>query len=402
MAIVPKILQVRITLNGIVPPIWRRFLVRSDVTLGKLYEIIQTVMGWEDYHLYCFKVGGLEYGDPDLVSEELEMHDVFSIKLQSALPFEGVEIVYVYDFGDNWEHTLLLERILDAEPGKRYPVCLDGARACPREDCGGIGGYEELLRVLSDPEDEEHEDMKQWAGENWNPERFDAGIVNIGLRRRVIVRKADGAAENTKRERDSKPGKRPTTYVCDMTHFLDENGMLPIEMPKEFYALMDYLAAIVRASSSHSGNTQLCSAIPCRRRPGRKPCGSNLMIVSQPDNVIHWLCTGCGEQGYISNWQGTIYDLSDAVESNPSPRLTVLVTAEEHRLLSGIITASQEEDAVVSGAMSTPDGILLTGGMEDFDLLLGSIAAEANHSGNAVKRRALDGVYGTIERVMEG
>lgn len=96
--------------------------MRSDLTLGKLREVIQSVMGWENYHLYFYKVGGLEYGDPDLVEEELEMHDVFDIKLQDALPFENVQIDYLYDFGDDWQHTILLEKILDPEPGERYPV----------------------------------------------------------------------------------------------------------------------------------------------------------------------------------------------------------------------------------------------------------------------------------------
>lgn len=244
--------------------------------------------------------------------------------------------------------------------------------------------------------------MKQWAGENWNPEKFDPRIVNFGLRRRVVVPKVEDAGVKTERQRGSKPRKRPTTYVSDLTHWLDEDGMLPMGMPKEFYALVNYHGAIVRASSSHPGSTQLCSAVACRRRPGRKPCGSTLTIINRPDHVIHWVCPGCGEQGYISNWQGTIYDLSGAAESDPTLRLTVLVTAEEHELLSGIITCSQEEDAIISGAMSTPGGVLLIGEIEDLDLLMGSIASEARDTDDSKHRKALDRIFDKIERVIEG
>lgn len=150
---------------------------------------LQIVMGWENYHLHLFQFGGVEYTDPGTMDEidfeESGLSDESKLRLSDALPNIGSTCLYRYDFGDNWEHTLLLERILDPEPGERYPVCLDGARACPPEDCGGVWGYEELLEVLSDPKHEDYEQMRTWAGENWDPEKFDPEIVNIGLPRRV-------------------------------------------------------------------------------------------------------------------------------------------------------------------------------------------------------------------------
>jgi hypothetical protein len=194
MAVVPKINQLKITLNYISPPIWRRFQVRSDVKLTRLHEILQIVMGWENYHLHAFDIDGVEYTDRESVEDDIYEsghRDGSKVKLSDVLTEVGGTILYRYDFGDNWEHKVELERILDPEPGERYPVCLDGARSCPPEDCGGIGGYEDLLRVLADPEDEEYEDMRRWAGENWDSEKFKPEIVNIGLPRRILVKVND-------------------------------------------------------------------------------------------------------------------------------------------------------------------------------------------------------------------
>ncbi len=102
-----------------------------------------------------------------------------------TLPDVRSKLLYLYDFGDNWEHTIQLEKILDPVPGEQYPVCVDGARACPPEDCGG-GGYAQLLEVLADPDDEEYEEMRERMGEDWDPEEFDCHYVNSRLRRRDV------------------------------------------------------------------------------------------------------------------------------------------------------------------------------------------------------------------------
>lgn len=191
MAVTPRIYQLKISLNYIEPAIWRRFQVRSDVKLTRLHDMLQILMGWQDYHLYCFDVDGVEYTDPDLIEDdiyELGHEDGSKVKLCQVLAEVGNECLYRYDFGDNWEHTLLLEQICDPTPGERYPICLGGARSCPPEDCGGIGGYAELLRVLAAPSDEEYEDMKRWVGPHFDPEKFDCFFVNLGLPRRVVMK----------------------------------------------------------------------------------------------------------------------------------------------------------------------------------------------------------------------
>lgn len=191
MAIIPKVYQLKITLNYISPPIWRSFQVRSDVKLTKLHEIIQIVMGWENCHLYTFHVGGIAYTDSASVEDDLYgmgYRDGSKVKLSDVLSDHGGKILYRYDFGDDWEHIVELEKTFDPETGERYPVCIDGARACPHEDSGGVPGYEELLRVMADPKDEEYEEMKAWVGPHFDPEKFNPDIVNIGLPRRVVIK----------------------------------------------------------------------------------------------------------------------------------------------------------------------------------------------------------------------
>lgn len=174
--------QLRVTLQDVRPPVWRRFQVRSDTTLYKLHQILQVVMGWTNSHLHLFTIAGKDYGEPD---PEFEM-DIASerrVRLFQLITRPRSKFTYEYDFGDSWEHDLVLEHILPADPAVRYPVCLAGARACPPEDCGGAPGYAELLEALRDPQHEEHDELLEWVGGSFDPEAFDLAIVNRGLRR---------------------------------------------------------------------------------------------------------------------------------------------------------------------------------------------------------------------------
>ena len=408
MAITPDIYQLKISLNHIKPAIWRSFQVRSDVKLAKLHEIIQIVMGWENYHLYSFHAGGSTYTDRASVEDDMYgmgYRDGLKVKLSEVLSDVGGNIIYRYDFGDDWEHTLKLEKIFAPLPGEKYPVCIDGARACPPEDCGGIPGYEDLLRVLADPNDEEHEEMKSWVGPHFNPENFDPEIVNIGLPRRVVGGAGGDAARTGAKKKaraHPEPSAEPRTYITNMMHFLNEDGLVPMGQPEEFYAMLNYFGDIVNAASSHPTDAQFCSTVVCRGESGRRRCGSYLTIAHQPGNTIHWQCSECGDQGFISSWLGTIYDLNEAVERDPTQRVSVAITPDEHRLLKEAITSSQEEDAIISGAVSTPDGVILSGGLDDFDLLLGSIAFNANHAKTAKCQKTMDKVYEKIASVVEG
>ncbi|MDO8683176.1 MAG: plasmid pRiA4b ORF-3 family protein [Armatimonadota bacterium] len=193
MANISDIYQLKVSLNHIKPPIWRRFLVRSDVKLTALHKILQIVMGWDNYHLYTFEAGRTKFADRELWEEDwydTDLVDARKTKLEDVLTSKGSKLNYTYDLGDGWEHTITLVKILAPEPGERYPVCMAGERSCPPEDCGGIWGYEHLLEVLSNPDDEEYDFLHEWVGPYFDPETFDLKLVNTELPRRAMVKKS--------------------------------------------------------------------------------------------------------------------------------------------------------------------------------------------------------------------
>ena len=178
----PVVYQIKVTLKGSRPPIWRRIQVISDMTLAQLHRLLQCVMGWEDAHLYQFVVSGIRYGDPRLLGE-LDAEDARTVPLATLGLREKVKFVYEYDLGDSWERELLVEKILPRDEGKRSPVCLMGKRACPPEDCGGIWGYASLLAAIRDPEHPEHDERLEWVGGECDPDIFDLDEVNRELQR---------------------------------------------------------------------------------------------------------------------------------------------------------------------------------------------------------------------------
>lgn len=175
-----SLLQFKITLKGIRPPVWRRFLVPEGLSLSDLHDVIQEVMGWANSHLHQFLYQRKRYGVPDPDWEIDQVIDDGTVTIKDlGLPPKG-KIRYEYDFGDGWEHELLLEKILPAEE-QVSPVCLKGARSCPPEDCGGPWGYENLLEVLKDPEDDEYASWKEWLPEDFDPEHFNLDGINSRL-----------------------------------------------------------------------------------------------------------------------------------------------------------------------------------------------------------------------------
>ena len=164
--------QLKITLKGIRPPIWRRIQVVENISLYNLHSIIQVVMGWEDDHLHEFNIGRNTYGasEPDL---DPDVKNDKRAQLSQVVSSEKAKFEYIYDFGDYWQHEVLVEKILAADPMVRYPICLKGKRACPPEDCGGIWGYEGLLAAMQDPEDERSRELLDWLGPGYDPEGFD-------------------------------------------------------------------------------------------------------------------------------------------------------------------------------------------------------------------------------------
>ncbi|SHO51704.1 UPF0149 family protein [Desulfopila aestuarii] len=171
--------QFKISLQGAKPPIWRRVLVPDTVTLADLHEIIQLTMGWFDSHLHQFQIGRKAYGpelDDDWGMEPIANEEEYT--LHNLAKDLAPHFSYTYDFGDDWEHRITVEKTLPINEGKPYPVLIKGKRACPPEDCGGIWGYMEFLEAYSDPEHEEHASMQEWAGPDFQPERFDQDEID--------------------------------------------------------------------------------------------------------------------------------------------------------------------------------------------------------------------------------
>lgn len=173
------IYQLKVTLRDTKPPIWRRIQVPGSITLYKLHQILQIVMGWSNAHLYEFEIGEDRVGEPD---PEYGTEVLSARRVRLSLIGPGVKFSYTYDFGDDWEHAVLVEKVLPPEEGVSYPRCVTGRRRCPPEDCGGVWGYAHLLDVMQNPEDPEHAEMLEWVGGPFDPAEFDVASINAELK----------------------------------------------------------------------------------------------------------------------------------------------------------------------------------------------------------------------------
>jgi hypothetical protein len=179
-----QVLVLHIEFKWIKPSIWRRVAVPENITLSKLHQVIQAVFGWSDTHLHEFEIDGESYGVPDpdwgppVISEQRK-------KLINVL-YGKKTFRYVYDFGDNWELRIKVEKTLPAIIFPQVPCCIDGANRRPPEDIGGVPGYEEFLAALADPNHPEHEEMSEWYGDDgFDPTAFDCDWVNQWLKKQV-------------------------------------------------------------------------------------------------------------------------------------------------------------------------------------------------------------------------
>jgi hypothetical protein len=169
------IVQIKIKLLGVTkPPVWRRVQLRADTRLDQLHEILQAALGWENYHMHAFSFGEEQFGVPD---PELGFSNQRRVTL-GELTDLGARFRYTYDFGDNWEHEILVEDLLDPNPDTHYPILVAAKGACPPEDCGGPWGYSDLKQVLADPSDEQHQEMLDWLELDSNS-AFDPNAVTI-------------------------------------------------------------------------------------------------------------------------------------------------------------------------------------------------------------------------------
>jgi hypothetical protein len=173
--------QLHVELLHLEPAIWRQILVPGSIKLPKLRHVLLEAMGWEGGHLHEFVFGDTSYGqpDPDFPSDPPMLNEA-RITLTNALGSLR-SFTYIYDYGDNWEHRVKVEKVLSPDPGLRSPRCLAGRNACPPEDVGGVPGYIEFLDVINDPSHEEHHQMLEWCGGSFDPNAFDLDSVNLRL-----------------------------------------------------------------------------------------------------------------------------------------------------------------------------------------------------------------------------
>ncbi|HHU01308.1 plasmid pRiA4b ORF-3 family protein [Xiashengella succiniciproducens] len=176
---VPDIYQIKIELREIKPSVWRRLLVPDDLFLHDLHKVIQTAMGWENTHMHQYEKNGRIFGigDEDY-SNMPNFMDYTSIRLKDILKKRDDSFQYVYDLGDYWIHDVVLEDIHEPENTAIYPVCVDGERNCPPEDCGGPQGYQQMLKVLNHPGHPDREELMEWLDYDWDADEFDIDYVN--------------------------------------------------------------------------------------------------------------------------------------------------------------------------------------------------------------------------------
>ena len=173
--------QLKVTLLDTTPPVWRRVLVDGAATLAHVHEVIQAAFSWQNCHLHEFDDGTTQYGLPDPDGDWEPPRDERRTRLD-AIATEGSSLRYSYDFGDGWEHQVVVEKVAVGSSDTEVPACIAGERACPPEDCGEPSGYEELVEILADPSHPERDDYLEWLGRPLDPEAFDPGEFADNLR----------------------------------------------------------------------------------------------------------------------------------------------------------------------------------------------------------------------------
>ena len=180
--------HIKVVLRGSKPAIWRRLQVPANARLDWLHAVLQVTLGWTNSHLHQFKVEDDCYSDTRHhfaeFEDDPEILDASKFTLRQLAPDVKDTISYEYDFGDSWEHEITVERQLPgAADSASVALCLDGARACPPDDCGGVDGYEDLLKILKNRKHPEHKSMKEWLGRPFDAEAFDLAKTNLWLRK---------------------------------------------------------------------------------------------------------------------------------------------------------------------------------------------------------------------------
>jgi len=177
-----RLFTIKVSLRGSKPPIWRRLVMAASSTLAELHFAIQSSMGWGSCHLHAFEIDGRTYGDRSATDD---VTDERRLSLNGIANAGVHRFSYIYDFGDNWEHVVTIEKIAFADTPLPRPICIAGKRACPPDDCGGIWGYYELLEGFANPGHPQHADMKDWIDDDFDPEAFEVADANIRVRSHI-------------------------------------------------------------------------------------------------------------------------------------------------------------------------------------------------------------------------
>ncbi len=168
------VFRLKVTLDDVEPKVQRRIEVPADIKLDRLHLTLQAALGWTNSHLFEIRARDTGWGlpDPDWLDGPL---DARKAKLMDVLEDAGTKTLrYLYDFGDGWEHTIKVERLANPEPNVAYPRLIEASGRCPPEDVGGSWGYAEMIEALGDPKHERHDEMREWAGDDFDPHAFDA------------------------------------------------------------------------------------------------------------------------------------------------------------------------------------------------------------------------------------
>lgn len=173
-----KIYVLNIVLEATSPVVRRKVMVDGSFSLEALHSVLQLVFGWQMSHLYEFQIGKTRYSTPD-EDDYFPTEDV-DIEIQDAIGSEN-HFFYNYDFGDGWRHKVSVEAVVEPNDIFQYPICIDGANACPPEDCGGAPGFSNLKEAISNPDHPEHDEILRWLGGYYNPNSFDANRINRDL-----------------------------------------------------------------------------------------------------------------------------------------------------------------------------------------------------------------------------
>jgi len=384
--------QFRVALRDVNPPIWRSFRVPVTFDFAQLHEAIQTACGWKNSHLYEFVP--LHARGPAIVPEAAD-NECFNWGQVLLVDWFGERgerkrgCGYWYDFGDDWFHDITLEEVVEAAA----PELLDGARAFPPEDCGGIPGYEQCVSVLersltgdantaafSDVDS----DRLEWLGD-WTPEHFDLAATREEFAQVMRPR----PAEEPRFDRATGPRL--------------EQAFEP-EAPEEAIKFAQRLGRIVGAGSLAPSRPDGRTALPCWGRIARKKCTGQLFlqrVQHGSGSGIHWSCPGCGKDGIVSGWEGGRFDLSRNERSTGAQQTLRIPRASFEALLDDR-TLLLEDERLLCSALPSAGQVALIGTRDELEDLHNATCAAANHAASRAQQKRLDKVIECLDATLQG